>query len=76
MPSQTDYSQYVRLEMDYDFMPTLVLHNNSNMTLFVGGDWSANAEPERFGCIIDPQSSASIAIGLINSYHIHFAYRK
>lgn len=76
VPSQTDYSQYVRLEMDYDFMPTLVLHNNSNMTLFVGGDWSANAEPERFGCIIDPQSSASIAIGLINSYHIHFAYRK
>ena len=76
IPSQTDYSQYVRLEMDYDFMPTLVLHNNSNMTLFVGGDWSANAEPERFGCIIDPQSSASIAIGLINSYHIHFAYRK
>ncbi len=76
VPSQTDYSQYVRLEMDYDFMPTLVLHNNSNMTLFVGGDWSANAEPKRFGCIIEPNSSVSIAIGLINSYHIHFAYRK
>lgn len=76
VPSQTDYSQYVRLEMDYDFMPTLVLRNNSNMTLFVGGDWSANAEPKRFGCIIEPNSSVSIAIGLINSYHIHFAYRK
>lgn len=76
VPSQTDYSQYVRLEMDYDFMPTLVLYNNSNMTLFVGGDWSANAEPKRFGCIIEPNSSVSIAIGLINSYHIHFAYRK
>ena len=57
-------------------MPTFVLYNNSNMTLFVGGDWSSKAEPKRFGCIIEPNSSVSIAIGLINSYHIHFAYRK
>lgn len=64
MPLQTDYSRYVRLEMNYDFMPTLC------STIIV------NTELERFGCIIDPNSSASIAIGLIKSYHIHFAYRK
>lgn len=76
IPSQTDYSQYVRLEMDYDFIPTLMLYNNSDMTLFVGGDWSSNAEPKRFVSIVEPNSSESIAIGNIRSYHIHFAYRK
>ena len=76
IPSQTDYSQYVRLEMDYDFLPALKLYNNSNMTLFVGGDWLSNSGPERFGCILAPNASQTIAIGNITSYHIHFAYRK
>ena len=76
IPSQTDYSQYVKLEMDYDFLPMLMLHNNSNMTLFVGGDWLSNSGPERFGCILAPNASKTIAIGNITSYHIHFAYRK
>ena len=76
IPSQTDYSQYVKLEMDYDFLPVLKLYNNSNMTLFVGGDWLSNSGPERFGCILAPNASQTIAIGNITSYHIHFAYRK
>ena len=76
IPSQTDYSQYVKLEMDYDFLPQLKLYNNSNMTLFVGGDWLSNSGPERFGCILAPNASKTIAIGNITSYHIHFAYRK
>jgi hypothetical protein len=41
-----------------------------------GGDWLSNSGPERFGCILAPNASKTIAIGNITSYHIHFAYRK
>ena len=76
IPNQTNYAQYVSLKMDYDFFPTLTLYNNSNMTLFVGGDYSSGDKQERFGCIVGPNSSESVAIGAIQSYHLHFAYRK
>lgn len=76
IPSQTDYSQYVKLKMDYDFFPTLRLYNNSDMTLFIGGDYSSGTEYTKFGGVVEPHSSKPVALGSIDSYHIHFAYKK
>lgn len=76
IPPQTDYSQYVKLEMDYDFFPTLRLYNNSNITLFIGGDYSSGTEYKKFGGVVEPHSSKPVALGSIDSYNIHFAYKK
>ena len=73
---QTDYSQHVTLEMDYTFMPLLMLHNNSDMTLLVGGEWSSKSNSKRFITFVEPNSSETIAMGAFTSYNIHFAYRK
>ena len=74
--SQTDYSQHVTLEMDYTFMPLLMLYNNSDMTLLVGGEWSSKSNSKRFITFVEPHSSETIAMGAFTSYNIHFAYRK
>lgn len=77
IPTQPDFSQYIKLRMDYDFLPSLVLYNKSDMTLFVGGDYSFNeGKMTKFAGVFEPNSSKTIAIGGIDSYHIHFAYRK
>lgn len=76
IPQQTDYSQYVEMEMDYDFLPALMLYNRSNMTLFVGGDYSSGDERSLFSAVIEPHSSKMIAFGNVQSYHVHFAYEK
>lgn len=76
IPTQTDYSQYVEIKMDYDFFPSLVVYNNSNMILFVGGDYSTDDEYKRFASLVEPHSSEMIGIGCPKSYHVHFAYRK
>lgn len=76
IPQQTDYSQYVELEMDYDFLPALVVYNRSNMTLFVGGDYSSENETSLFSAVVEPHSSATVVIGSIQCYHVHFAYEK
>lgn len=76
IPQQTDYSQYVELDMDYDFLPALMLYNRSNMTLFVGGDYSSENEGSLFSAIIEPHSSKMIAFGNVQCYHVHFAYKK
>lgn len=76
IPQQTDYSQYVELDMDYDFLPALMLYNRSNMTLFVGGDYSSENEGSLFSAIIEPHSSKMIAFGNVQCYHVHFAYEK
>lgn len=76
IPSQTDYSQYAKLKMDYDFFPTLRLYNNSDMTLFIGGDYSSGTEYKKFSGVVEPHSSKPVAMGSIDSYHIHFAYEK
>lgn len=76
IPQQTDYSQYVELEMDYDFMPALMLYNRSNMTLFVGGDYFSGSEASLFSAVVEPHSSEMIAVGNVQYYHIHFAYEK
>lgn len=76
IPQQQDYSQYVRLKKDYDFFPSLVLHNKSDMTLFVGGDYLSGEERKLFAGVFEPHSSKTVAIGNIDSYHIHFAYLK
>jgi hypothetical protein len=73
---QTDYSQHVTLEMDYTFMPLLMLYNNSDMTLLVGGEWSSKSNSKRFITFVEPHSSETIAMGTFTSYNIHFAYRK
>ena len=76
IPRQPDYSQYVELEMDYDFIPALMLYNRSNMTLFVGGDYSSGDETSLFSAVIEPHSSKMIAFGNVQCYHVHFAYEK
>ena len=76
IPQQTDYSDYVNLTMDYDFLPSLIAYNNSSVTLFVGGDYFDGNGKNYFGTIIEPNSKSTIAIGAIKSYHIHFAYKK
>lgn len=76
IPKQTDYSRYVDLEMSYDFLPALMLYNRSNMTLFVGGDYSTGDETGLFSAIMEPHSSKSLVIGNVQSYHVHFAYEK
>lgn len=76
IPRQHDYSQYVELEMDYDFLPALMLYNRSNMTLFVGGDYSSGSDKRLFGGIVEPHSSTMVAIGSVDYYHVHFAYEK
>ena len=76
IPQQTDYSQYVEMEMDYDFIPALMLYNRSNMTLFVGGDYSSGDERSLFSAVIEPHSSKMIAFGNVQCYHVHFAYEK
>lgn len=76
IPKQTDYSKYVELEMSYDFLPALILYNRSNMTLFVGGDYSTGDETGLFSAIMEPHSSKSLVIGNVQSYHVHFAYEK
>lgn len=76
IPRQTDYSQYVELDMDYDFLPSLMLYNSSNMTLFVGGDYSSGGETTLFSSIVQPHSSEMIVIGNVQYYHVHFAYEK
>lgn len=76
IPQQTDYSQYVEMEMDYDFIPALMLYNRSNMTLFIGGDYSSGDERSLFSAVIEPHSSKMIAFGNVQYYHIHFAYKK
>jgi len=76
IPRQHDYSQYVELEMDYDFLPALMLYNRSNMTLFVGGDYSSGSDKRLFGGIVEPHSSIMVAIGSVDYYHVHFAYEK
>lgn len=76
IPRQHDYSQYIELEMDYDFLPALMIYNRSNMTLFVGGDYSSGNEKCLFGAIVEPHSSEMLGIGNFQYYHVHFAYEK
>ena len=76
IPQQQDYSQYVELEMDYDFLPALMLYNRSNMTLFVGGDYSSGNETCLFSAVVEPHSSEMIVVGSVQYYHAHFAYEK
>jgi hypothetical protein len=73
---QTDYSQHVTLEMDYTFMPLLMLYNNSDLTLLVGGEWSTKSNSKRFITFVEPNSSETITMNAVTSYNIHFAYRK
>lgn len=76
IPKQKDYSQYIELKMDYDLLPALMLYNNSDMTLFVGLDYSNGEDTNIYGNIVEAHSSQMVAFGNIQSYHIHFAYKK
>ena len=77
IPKQRDYSQYVSLKIDDTFLPMLVLYNNCNTTLFVGGEYQlTSGESYKFGCIVEPLSSETIVMGSIDTYSIHFAYLK
>ena len=77
IPQQADYSRYITLKMDYDFIPTLVAYNKSNLTLFVAGDYTSGGVTKCFSTIVNPHSYSNIAmLGAITNYHVHFAYQK
>lgn len=59
--------------MDYDFFPTLRHYNNSNITIFLDGDYFAGTEYKN-GSIIESHSSKPFAMGPVeldttNIYH-------
>lgn len=76
-PSQQDYSSYVKIYMDYDFMPSLVVKNTSNMTLFVAGSYTSKGETTRFSAELEAHESKTLGIGPTpDSYNVHFAYKE
>lgn len=74
-PSQQDYSSYVRIYMDYGFMPCLIVKNTSDMTLFVAGSYTSKGETTRFSAELEPYESKTLGYGPTpDSYGVHFAY--
>ena len=76
VPKQKDYSQYVSLRMDYDFLPTFVLKNKCDKRLFVHLVYTDdNGNTERFTAIMEPYKDAPVFIGPSpSSYRVLFAY--
>lgn len=76
-PKQQNYKSYVEIYMDYDFMPSLVVKNKSNMRLFVAGAYTTKSTYKRFCTEVEPGESNTIGIGPSpEKYEIHFAYRE
>lgn len=76
-PPQQNYKSCINIYEDYDFVPSLMVKNSCNMTLFVAGSYMATGEPVRFCVELEPYQEEAIAIGpSINKYSIHFAYRE
>lgn len=77
-PKQKDFSQYIKLYMDYDFMPAFVAKNTSDKTLFVHvAVLNSKGETEYFNTIIDPYKESTLYIGPApEKYKIVFAYMK
>lgn len=76
-PKQTNYASYVEIYMDYDFMPSLVVKNNSKMTLFVAGAYTTKGTYKRFCTELEPNKTSTIGIGPApDKYEIHFAYKE
>lgn len=74
-PSQRSYKSCVKIYMDYDFFPSLVVENTCNYRLFVAGSYSNEGREERFAVELEPYEKSTIAIGSEpDRYAIHFAY--
>ena len=77
IPRQKDYSQYVSLRMDYDFLPTLMLKNNCDRGLFVRVELlDADGERKFMSVIVEPYKEASVGIGAPQEYRVVYAYHK
>lgn len=77
IPKQKDYSQYVRLYMDYDFLPTLMLKNSSDKNLFVCVELQdSDGKLMRQSHIVEPIAETSVCIGVVSNYRIVYAYQK
>ena len=77
IPRQKDYSQYVSLAMDYDFLPTLMLKNKCDRNLFVRVELLDNDGERKFMSVIaEPYKDTSVCIGTPNSYRVIYAYQK
>lgn len=75
--SHLDYSEYVELKYENDFVPGLIAYNNSDYELVIEGDYTAGGETKRFSRSIDPHSSTYVVIGgTFTSYHVYSAFRK
>ncbi len=76
-PPQQDYRSYVKLYMDYDFMPSLMVKNTSGMALFVAGSYTTKGETTRFSAELEPYEEKRLGFGPSpDSYSIHFAYKE
>ena len=76
-PSQRDYSSCVKMYMDYDFMPALVVKNTCNCKLFIAGAYVYDGETTRFAVELEPDEETTLAYGPApQRYSIHFAYRE
>lgn len=74
-PPQKNYAANVKMYMDYDFLPALVVKNNSSQFLFVAGYWMQNGEMTRFAVELEPRQKKTIAYGPApDDYGVHFAY--
>lgn len=77
IPKQKDYSQYVSLHMDYDFLPTLVLKNKCDRNLFVRVELLDNDDELKYmSVIVEPYKEASVCIGAPQNYRVIYAYQK
>lgn len=77
IPKQKDYSQYVSLYMDYDFLPTLMLKNSCDRNLFVRVELIDNeGEITYQSHIVEPYNETSVCMGVLSNYRIVYAYQK
>lgn len=77
IPKQKDYSQYVTLREDYDFMPTLILKNKCDKRLFVRVELLDNDGKLKYMSVLaEPYKDTCVCVIVPRNYRIVYAYQK
>lgn len=78
IPKQKDYSQYVSLRMDYDFLPSLMLKNSCDRNLFVRVEVLDNDGEYKYNSVIvEPYKEEPVCMLCSpQSYRVIYAYQK